>query len=316
MLRLAGRCPGTPSSTASTRTSASTNGTATMCSSATATGCSAPTSSTAAATRRWGPPGATSTLRRSAVRRLGRSRQRGTPRTRRTSGGTGTTTTRPRPRLTRSGSRCRTLEKPPSEKGTQGRKRAKGGLWEGSHFAAPEQPEASPCDRRSRKEVLRPGAKVTTAPSRSGMNCDGRNLDLGTSRKVRDFDRRAGRRCILEIGGVNIVHLCEIRKIGQKDGCRHDAIHGQPVCRQHGLEILQDPPRLVFDGGIGQQLFGFWIDRNLSREIDGLARLDRLGIGTDRLWRIRRGDHLLPDVLCPHVAKREAHQHRDEGEEK
>ena len=41
-------------------------------------GCSAPTSSTAAATRRWGPPGATSTSRRSAVRRLGRTR-RGLP---------------------------------------------------------------------------------------------------------------------------------------------------------------------------------------------------------------------------------------------
>ena len=56
--------------------------------------CSAPTSSTAAATRRWGPPGATSTSRRSAVRRLGRTRRRATPRPRRTSGGTGTTTTR------------------------------------------------------------------------------------------------------------------------------------------------------------------------------------------------------------------------------
>src|SRR5258708_11270031 len=95
------------------------NGTATTCSSATASGCSAHTSSTTAATRRWGPPGATSTSRRSAVRRLGRTRQRVTPRPRRTSGGTGTTTTTPRPRLIRSGSRCPTLEKPPSESATQ-----------------------------------------------------------------------------------------------------------------------------------------------------------------------------------------------------
>src|ERR1700681_2429588 len=101
------------------------NGTATTCSSATASGCSAHTSSTAAATRRWGPPGATSTSRRSAVRRLGRTRQGVTPRPRRTSGGTGTTTTPPRPRLTGSGSRCPTREKPPSESATQRRKRAK-----------------------------------------------------------------------------------------------------------------------------------------------------------------------------------------------
>jgi len=86
------------------RTSASMNGTATTCSSATVTRCSAHTSSTAAATRRWGAPGATSTSRRSGVRRPGRTRQRVTPRPRRTSGGTGTTTTTPSPRLTRSGS--------------------------------------------------------------------------------------------------------------------------------------------------------------------------------------------------------------------
>ena len=37
--------------------------------------------------------------------------------------GTGTTTTTPRHRLTRSGSRCPTLEKPPSESPAQRRKR-------------------------------------------------------------------------------------------------------------------------------------------------------------------------------------------------
>jgi len=46
------------------------------------------------------------------VRRVTRKRSR-------TSGGTGTTTTTPRPRRTRSGSRCPTLEKPPSETATQ-----------------------------------------------------------------------------------------------------------------------------------------------------------------------------------------------------
>jgi predicted dithiol-disulfide oxidoreductase (DUF899 family) len=49
------------SPTASTQTSGWMNGTATTLSSATARACSAPTSSTAAATRRWAPPGAIST---------------------------------------------------------------------------------------------------------------------------------------------------------------------------------------------------------------------------------------------------------------
>jgi len=43
-----------------------------------------------------GPLGATSILRRSAVRRLGKTPHRVTRRPRRTSGGTGTTTTTPR----------------------------------------------------------------------------------------------------------------------------------------------------------------------------------------------------------------------------
>src|SRR5580698_9504963 len=101
------------------------NGTATTYSSATATGYSAHTSSTTAATRRWGLPGATSTSPRSVGKRFGKTRQRVTLRLRRTSGGTGMTTTTQGPRLTRSGSRCPTREKPPSESPTQRRKRAK-----------------------------------------------------------------------------------------------------------------------------------------------------------------------------------------------
>jgi len=87
----------------------------------------APTSSTAAATRRWGAPGATSMRRRSDARRPGRTRRKATRRPRHTSGGTGMTTTTPRPRLIRSGSRSPTLEKPPFESVTKKPKRAKEG---------------------------------------------------------------------------------------------------------------------------------------------------------------------------------------------
>ena len=70
----------------------------------TASRCSGRTSSIAAATRRWAPPGATLTSRRSAVKRPGRTRRRVTHKPRPTSGGTGTTTTKPSPRLIGSGS--------------------------------------------------------------------------------------------------------------------------------------------------------------------------------------------------------------------
>src|SRR5262249_51819698 len=107
-------------------TSAFTNGTVTTSSSATVNGCSAPTGSTTAATRRWGPPGATSTSRRSAGRRRGRTRPRATRRPRPTSGGTGTTTTKPRPSRIRNGSRYPTPEKRRSESATQRARRDRG----------------------------------------------------------------------------------------------------------------------------------------------------------------------------------------------
>ena len=64
-----------------------------------------------AATSRWEAPGTTSTSRRSAGRRSGRTRPRAILRPRPTSGGTGTTATSQMPPPTRSGSRCRTLER-------------------------------------------------------------------------------------------------------------------------------------------------------------------------------------------------------------
>ena len=93
---------------------------------------SVPTSSTTAATKRWGPPGVTSTSRRSAVRKLGRTRRRVIRRPRPTNGGTGTTTTTPRPRRTRNGSRCPMSAKRPSESRTRSPawKQSIGTTWE------------------------------------------------------------------------------------------------------------------------------------------------------------------------------------------
>ena len=125
--RMGWEIPGTPLPTASTKTLASTNGTATTYSSAMASAYSAHTSLIRAATKRWVPSGATSTSRLLVVRKLGRTRQKVIRRPLPTSGGTGTTTTTPRPRLTRSGSRYPTQEKLHLERTAKRRKRAKEG---------------------------------------------------------------------------------------------------------------------------------------------------------------------------------------------
>ena len=79
--------------TASTPTSALTNGTAPTSSSATATTCTVHTSSTTVVTRRWEARGATSTSHRSGVRRVGRIHPKAIRRPSLTNGGTGTTRT-------------------------------------------------------------------------------------------------------------------------------------------------------------------------------------------------------------------------------
>src|ERR1700738_1343438 len=86
-----------------------------------ATACSAPTSSTTAATSRWGAPGTTSTSRRWAGRKSGKTRPRAILRPRPTSGGTGTTATSQTQRPTRSGSRYRTPERRRSGTNTRAR---------------------------------------------------------------------------------------------------------------------------------------------------------------------------------------------------
>src|SRR4029453_9530958 len=89
---------------------------------------------------------------RSAVRRLGRTRQRVTPRRRRTSGGTGTTTTAPRRCLARSGARCPTLEKPPSESATSATRTTS--TPPTADRGAPTRRRARPGDRCGSKQAL------------------------------------------------------------------------------------------------------------------------------------------------------------------
>ena len=77
-------------------------------------GCSAPTSSTAAATRRWGPPGATSISTPLGRQETWEDSPEGYPQTPAVQVvELARQLRRPRPRPTRSGSRCPTLERPP-----------------------------------------------------------------------------------------------------------------------------------------------------------------------------------------------------------
>ena len=106
--------------------------------------CSAPTSSTTAATRRWGAPGPSSTSRRSGGRRNGRTRQRVTPRPHRTTGGNGTTATTPAPRLVRSEVEVRRFEKPAFRtRGRPGQKHDRGQGVRGVRRAALGPPDQS-----------------------------------------------------------------------------------------------------------------------------------------------------------------------------
>ena len=101
-----------------------------------ATGSSAPTSSTAAATRPWAAPGATSTWPRLGARRSGRTLRRASRRRRRISGGTTTTRTATgdRPRRRRAAGGARAL------RGRRRRRLARGTRLDSFAAATPQEP--------------------------------------------------------------------------------------------------------------------------------------------------------------------------------
>src|SRR4029077_20791630 len=114
---------------------------------------------------------------------------------------------------------------------------------------------------------------------------DALDLDLRAARQLRDADRRA---CRVGFGAVerhDLVHLGEVRQIGEVDvhldGLRERDAGGL----RHRLEILEHAADLRLDV-TAHQLHGGRVERYLPGQVHGVAGAYRLRIGADRLRRV------------------------------
>jgi hypothetical protein len=82
------------------------------------------------------------------------------------------------------------------------------------------------------------------APSR-----DDRDVDLRIARQARHFDRRAGRRVLLEIRRIDRVHGRELVQVFHVNGARQHVVIAQALRRQPGADVVEHAARLFLDGG-------------------------------------------------------------------
>ena len=115
------------------------------------------------------------------------------------------------------------------------------------------------------------------------------NLYFRVSRQSRGLNRGARRGGGREIGAVHLVHRGEIGHVRQVDRRFHDLLERGPCGGQDGAEILEDAVRL-FGHAAADQRTGCRIEGDLAGEKQEVTGPDGLGVGPDRLRRLRRGN--------------------------
>jgi preprotein translocase subunit SecA len=84
----------------------------------------------------------------------------------------------------------------------------------------------------------------------------------------------------------------KIAQIGEEDGCLNYIIERYSLGFQNGCNVIEHAPGL--GGGVaGDNLTGFWIERDLTRAIDCRSNTHRLRVGADGGRRLARGNDLL-----------------------
>src|SRR5204862_877517 len=107
------------------------------------------------------------------------------------------------------------------------------------------------------------------------------DLDSRSFRKTRGLHGRARRLMGAEMLRIDLVHLCEIRHIGQIDGRLDDILQRCPRSREHRFQVREDLLRLL-RGAATNQIAAFRIERNLSRGKYQVVAHNRLAVGANR----------------------------------
>ena len=140
------------------------------------------------------------------------------------------------------------------------------------------------------------------------------NLHLGPLGQRGYSHSRAGRRVFAEIGRVDFIHRLKIIHAGEENGRLHNVLKVQVFRAQDGADIFEDAFGL-FRNVVGNDLPGFWIERDLPGAKKHRAAANRLRVGPNRSRRITgRNDFLHPGMLSEARPVTTRHSRRREAE--
>lgn len=108
---------------------------------------------------------------------------------------------------------------------------------------------------------------------------DGFDFDEDTHGQALHGEGGAGGAVGVVVLGVDLVHGFEVLHVGQQAGALDDILEGVAGLVEDGLDVLHD---LLGLGGdtLGDRLGG-GIDGNLARDVEGVAGLNSLAVGSN-----------------------------------
>src|SRR5450830_568185 len=123
------------------------------------------------------------------------------------------------------------------------------------------------------------------------------HLDLRAAWQGGNADGGAGRVWLLEVLAHDLVDLGEVAQVGEEDVQLDDVLERTASRFGHGLQVFEDLYGLGFEAV--HQFHGFRVEGNLAGHVDGVASLDRLGVGADGGWGFVAADNGLAHEQVP-----------------
>ena len=97
---------------------------------------------------------------------------------------------------------------------------------------------------------------------------------------------------MLEIRAINFVNGLEVAEIGKEDCCFDNVFESQALGFQNGSNVIEHAPGLRGDVA-GDNVAGFWIERNLATAKQEISAAHRLRVRSDCCRRFARRDDFL-----------------------
>src|SRR5450830_1199338 len=123
------------------------------------------------------------------------------------------------------------------------------------------------------------------------------HLDLRAAWQGGNTNGGAGRVWLLEVLAHDLVDLGEVAQVGEEDVQLDDVLERTASRFGHGLQVFEDLYGLGFEAV--HQFHGFRVEGNLAGHVDGVASLDRLGVGADGGWGFVAADNGLAHEQVP-----------------